>query len=251
MDAEPNVVQTPRYRVTHKLNAVNRVMRGEPMDDVADALGIEAELVEKWLKTFVSAGKNNLRFTCDPNEVPTLEALHLSAQKSFPTRLLNDCHSAASFFCAHFYGKNDTVHLWAMGVPDVVMVDINVAKLEAMRKMYPPEWEVVAGDAFAAARAFQAAGRTFDVVVCDTNTGMGPRVAFDEFNVFHSLCRKHLILMYNPTMFATLGVPPEAAPLSDALSQRLGREVLATDVIRRSSHAGGIYWCVFQATSAT
>lgn len=239
----------PRWRVSHKVDAVERVIRGEGAQQVAATLGAPLELVEKWHKQFCSAGKNHLRYTSDPDEVPNLDALRLSAQKAFPTRLLHGCNSAASFFCAQFYGKNDVVHLYEMGVPRVTLVDLDAGKLGVMRDLYPADWELIVGDAFDAARQFTSAGRKFDLVVCDPYSTLAGTVAFDHFGLFHSIASKFLLLLYSQEMFDDLQIEPQAEALSNAVARRTGLAATAIDVVKRSSHAGGIYWAVFRIDS--
>lgn len=238
-----------KFRVSHKMTAVERVMRGESLQTVAEGLGASVELVEKWHKQFASAGKNHLRYTCDPGEIPTLEALQLSAQKAFPTRLLHGCHSAASFFCAQFYGKNDVIHLYEMGVPQVTLVDLDTAKLAVMRNLYPQDWTILQADAFETAQRMLKESRKFDAVICDPYSSLGSRVAFDEFRVFQALASKLLLFMYSKEMFDELGIEPDVAALGAAVSKRSGVKAEAVDVIKRSSHAGGIYWGVFRGSA--
>jgi hypothetical protein len=240
--------QTPkRVRPRVKLAAVERVLSGESIARVAAKESLSEELLTKWHKAYTSAGKNALRYNNDPGELPTIKDLRLTAQKAFPGRLLHECRSAASFFCAAFYGKNDLIHVYNAGVPNVTMLDQDAEKLEHMRSIYPDHWETVCGDAFEIVKQLHADGKKYDAVVADMFTGEpGKKVAWDFYDHFSGITGKYLFLMYFQGMLDELGVPAEPAPLQEALIGKLGRPVNVVDLVRRSSHAGGMFWCVIR-----
>lgn len=246
----PNLAApAPAFRLKHKREAAERVIRGEAIEIVAASLHATSSQVEKWHKQYVSGGKNNLRYTCDENEIPPdLDAIEMSAQRAFPVRLLNQCNTAASFFCARYYGKNDTIHLYSMGVPHVTLIDNDAARTETMRSLYPQDWEVYIDDAFDVVRRFVANGRKFDMVVCDTHTTVADRANFSDLHLFTAIAAKYLLLMYQKKTFDALGISPEPAPLSAALTRELGFPVHARDVILRSTYCGGTYWSVIVPT---
>lgn len=231
--------------VKAKVEAVTRVMAGEEVQVVAASMGIEAPLVRKWERAFRSAGKNALRYTAEPDERPTLRGLRHAAQKAFPSWLVGPSRSAACFFVGQFYGKNDVVHLYSMGMRDVTLVDADADRLEHMASIYPDEWVTHVDDAFERARTWRDEGRTFDLVVCDPYTNMADKVAWDDFELFAALAEQYLCLLYTKDMFDRLGIEPEAAALGTALGGRLERSVTCLDVVRRSTHAGGVFWATF------
>lgn len=238
------------FRPKVKMEAVQAVLAGESSESVADRIGADPALVSGWHDSFLKAGKAALRFTGDPGEVPRLRDVQLTAQRAFPTRLLNDCRSAAAFFVAQFYGKNDVVHIYNAGIPRVTLVDVDRDKLDVMREIYPSDWDVLYEDAFAVAERFASEGRKFDLVTCDAYSPMSERVAWDTLDLWESIANRYLMLFYTTPMLEQLGAPPEAPVVADAVSARLGRPVRVIDLIKRSSHLGGVYWCVIGTDSS-
>jgi len=55
-----------------------------------------------------------------------------SARTAFPIPLVEGARTAASFFSAAFYGRNDVVYLDEVGVPHIMLVDIKAEQLAAM-----------------------------------------------------------------------------------------------------------------------
>jgi len=102
---------------------------------------------------------------------PTLEHVAQEA-RPYPTEILEGPELAESgllLFAAGFLGHNDAVHFAERGIP-CSAVDVDGARLEQMRQLYPPEWEFVEADAFEFARE-NVARRRWDVVSVDTFTG--------------------------------------------------------------------------------
>lgn len=87
----------------------------------------------------------------------------------YPTELLEGAGSALFLFGAGFLGANDAGHAAAAGVPSTV-VDIDEAKLEQMRGLYPDDWEFVRADAFDYIAA-QRGRRRWDLVSVDPFLG--------------------------------------------------------------------------------
>ncbi len=113
-----------------------------------------------------------------------------SAASAFPSPLVAGSQSAISFFAAAFLGRNDVVFLDRLGVPDVVLVDLDDEHLAVMAHIYPHVTETYAADAYAVARRMGQEGRAFDLVLCDPFTHDGWRVLDGNFDTFAALARK-------------------------------------------------------------
>jgi hypothetical protein len=230
-----------------KAALVEEVLRGEPVAAVAARAGVEGALIDEWVQAYRDAGRGALRHRLDEDEAPTLDLLALNAQRAFPLRLLHGCDSVLAFFCAQFYGKNDIIHVYNAGVPEVTLVDLDEAKLGVMKALYPATWTMRVGDAFAVAEEYRAQGRRFDAVICDPYTQMAKTVAWDHLRLFHAVARKYWFVLYTQQMFDELGIEPGSPHLAARLADKAGGPVDIQGVYRRSSHKGGIYWCVFRA----
>ena len=236
-----------RFHFKQKLEAVERILGGEDPAHVAASLGAQPDLVRKWHHLFGSAGRRALSYTSDEGERPRLEDLRTSAQKAFPIRRLHGCRSAISFFCAQFYGKNDIIHIYRMGVPNVTIVDLDGAKLATMKTLYPCGWDFVEGNAFEICKSLSAESRKFDLVTCDPYSSLAREVSWDNFDLFISISNRFLLLLYTQAMFDELGIDPEPKALSKRLTERMGRQISTVDITQRSTHAGGVYWCLFSS----
>lgn len=110
----------------------------------------------------------------DTGEV-TREELRARAAP-YPTEILAGCESALVLFGAAFLGVNDAIHFANAAIRAVTVVDIDGAKLDTMRPLYPSEWEFISADAFAFVGDRQTAGARYDVVSADPFTSLMPRV---------------------------------------------------------------------------
>ncbi len=113
-----------------------------------------------------------------------------SARNAFPVALVADAGTAASFFSAAFYGRNDVTYLDHLKIPDIVLVDIDQDKLATMAKIYPTVTETFAEDAFEVAARLRDRGRVFDVVLCDPYDGLSWPVLGPHFDRFAALARR-------------------------------------------------------------
>jgi len=244
MSAQESPTKKSKFRLKHKLEAVENVLGGSSTKHAAELVGASEELVEKWQDTYAKAGRNALRYTGDDGELPKLTDLERNAQRAFPIRLMHECDSVASFFCAQFYGRNDVVHVYKAGVPNVTLVDLDESKLEYMREIYPDNWEIVLEDAFAAAEHFAKEGRKFDAVICDPYSNLAPVVALEQLDNFLKITSKYFLFFCTNDILKTLGTDANVDEFAMKYSEHLGKTVQVKDLIFRSSHAGGVYWCV-------
>lgn len=238
----------PALRLQAKVAAVERVLGGARCEDAAHEIGVGPDRLERWVRAYVAAGKEGVRYTADPGEVPSLRGVLGAVQSGFPSYIVGQAQSAAAFFCAEFYGRTDVVHLYRLGLRAVHLIDIDAAKLAAMAGMYPPSWTITTGDAFKVVQDMQNAGQVFDLVTSDAYAA--DTVAFEWFDTFAAIARQHLVLNFRQRMFDALAISPEASELSAAMTTHRGAATRCVDVARRSTHDGGMYWATFEAKPA-
>lgn len=273
-----------RISIRTKLEVVKRLLQGSTLISVAADFGVRPEVAECWRdrfvgsgakaiqsvrphsknipelwarnesdfalspigKAFLRAGRRSLGHEFGPGEIPTLEEIEDIAQRGFPSEHLQ-VQSAAAFFAARFYGKNDVIHLCIAGVPYVHCVDTDTVRLEIMRKVYPEKWSYDVGDAYALARRFREEGRIFDVTIADCPNQMALRVLFADFENFIGITRQHLFCYFNREMFNELGIQPTAESLGRRLSDRWQAAIVVEQLALRSSAYGGTYWAIVRA----
>lgn len=83
----------------------------------------------------------------------------------FPTALLQGVRTGLVLFAAGFYGEHDAIWFAQAGVK-TTCVDRNADKIAHMEKLYPRDWEFVAGDVF----DFTLTTRRWDVVTLDADS---------------------------------------------------------------------------------
>ncbi len=221
---------------------VSEVLAGKRASEVAAAGGVDAATLEHWTREFRRHGLRGLGYEFAPGEIPTLEELRAIAQRGFPVELCRGARSAAGFFAARFYGRNDIIHVHGAGVPEVDLIDIDAERMRVMSQVYPAHWNYVTGDAWEAAARYRDAGRVFDMVICDCTAEMAASVLTDRLALFQAITGKVLLVYGNKEMFARLGAADTAASLGSALSARNARPVKVRQLAWRSSTHGGTYW---------
>jgi hypothetical protein len=144
----------------------------------------------------------------------------------FPQELLAGCHSALMLFCAAFYGRNDCVWVEEAGITDVLAIDVDARKLDAMREIYPASWIFACTDAFSAAHVLKAGYA--DLVCVDAFGGDDAERALSMLDDWCRLARKAVVL-------TTIGKAEHEAP--NGWTSRF---------VHRSDHLGGCYWLVLE-----
>jgi hypothetical protein len=229
------------FRLSQKVGAVEKVLNGQSVSKVSRELGIDSQRLEKWVKKYKGAGKNALRFVGDPDEKPTLRDLELGAHSAFPTQILNGCQTAASFYSAQLYGKNDVIHLYKCGVESVDLVDLNAEKLESMKELYPNINKIHCEDVFGALNRWVTQKTRFDVVISDPYTHHC-REAWEKKDDFFKITQK--VYVANLTHDVLNGETELEKLRSNLLPQDHDFEVFS--LVKRSSLDGGVYWVVFK-----
>ncbi len=168
-----------------------------------------------------------------------------SAARTFPTPLVEGARTAVSFFCAAFFGRNDVVFLDHLGIPDVVLVDLNHEHLDVMAKIYPGITETHAEDAYAVAKRMASQPRRFDVVTCDPFTNESWRVFADHFDTFSVLARRSWVTGVMVGDLEQVGIPATLGGVQSWLDAHGRRGWEATWLEVRNS-ATGLSWLGLQ-----
>jgi len=161
---------------------------------------------------------------------------------TFPAEVVRDATSAACFFGAAFHGRNDAVHLADLGLADVVVVDVDDAKLAKMRTIYPSTWRFVVGDAYAAARDMASRGERADVVVADAWQSECAR-ALDELPLWFSVAKRHVLVTVAKPWLDERSLAPDVASLQAWLDGR-GIAARVERLHFRAGWSGGTWWLV-------
>jgi O-antigen/teichoic acid export membrane protein len=161
---------------------------------------------------------------------------------TFPRAAFADATSAACFFGAAFHGRNDAVHLADAGLADVLVVDVDDAKLAAMRAVYPPSWRFVVGDAYAVARDMADRGERADLVVADAWQSECAR-ALDELPLWLSVARRRVLVTVAKPWLDEHGLAPDVGALQAWLDGR-GIAASVEALHRRADWSGGTWWLV-------
>ena len=170
-----------------------------------------------------------------------------SSEQTFPCDILAGCNSAAVFFCAAFYGRQDVIHMLNHGVSELWLNDMDVEKLNKMAALYGAANRLLPGDAYAVARELASAGRKFDVVNCDPFTNQMMNVLVDEYAVFSALADKWFITGATGLLFAEMGVEATAEALTKWMQSKGHADAYVERLVQRnSSYQDGVYWVVFK-----
>ena len=164
-----------------------------------------------------------------------------SAERAFPSELLQGAGSAISFFSAAFFGRNDVTYLDRLGIPDITLVDVDGPKVAAMAQIYSTVTQVHAEDAFAVAQRLRQDGARYDVVVCDPFTDMGFPIIADHFEDFSALARRVLVTGIRTADLEQAGVEPTIAGVQDWFTAR-GHGEWEVAWLRMRNSSTGLQW---------
>ncbi len=146
--------------------------------------------------------------------------------ESYPRLELEGCRTALVLFAAAFYGRQDAYWLADAGLR-ATCVDIDLARLQKMQRIYPADWHWVVGDAYAYAGDRWRRGARYDVVSLDPNTNQFDHCA-EMLAMWCTLARRLVVLGAAADTY--MRVPD-------------GWELV--DMRKRSRFQGGVYWAVF------
>ncbi len=144
----------------------------------------------------------------------------------FPRDVLYGMEDALVFFAAGFYGRQDAFWIAEAGMR-ATCIDIRCENLNAMKDVYPSDWEFICRDVWQARYEYPMV----DVVTVDCGSQDFERVAAYA-DRFCALARHFAILGTGEN--SMLVAPP-------------GFEL--NRLIKRSDYAGGTYWAVLERTS--
>jgi hypothetical protein len=121
-------------------------------------------------------------------EYATLEHVSMQA-RPYPAHLLEGCDTGLCLFAAAFLGHNDAIHFAEAGIVGTCL-DVDEARLQAMRAIYPREWSFHTADAWEWARGAREEAFVWDVVSADSFTGAMLRRSLDSLDLWCSLARE-------------------------------------------------------------
>lgn len=116
---------------------------------------------------------------------PPLDAISRVA-RPYPAHLLADCDTGLVLFAAAFMGHNDAIH-FARRDLETTCVDVDGAKLEEMRGLYPDSWTFVEADAWEFARRSR---KKWDAVSADTFSGDAMQRSLSDLELWCSRARR-------------------------------------------------------------
>ena len=196
---------------------------------------------------FLFHPKSPAHFKGPPGDEAFHEIKSRANPKKFPLEIVGDCASAASFFCAAFQGFNDVVHLHRKGFSELLLIDLDGEKLDAMRDIYRgEEVRFEQGDAFEVAHRLRKEKRKFDLVITDPWSNIMRRTAVDDLPLFTGLASKWYLSGLTGVDFEQMGIKPNVAAFNGWLAAN-GRGAYRIDrlILRNPAHQNGIYWVVF------
>ncbi len=234
-----------KFRARKKWELVQQAISGKDITALAKAEGIDVDFIEKWVKIATKQAINALRYTKEPWELPTIEDMTRVAQKAFPLQYLRKVDSAICFFVAQHYGANDIIHLRNIGVPDVTLIDLDEERLNYMKNIYPSSWKYEIGDAFTIAERKYSQGVFVDLVIADPYTSLQNKIMSNGLEPFISLTNRYYMQMISIRELQIVTEEHNIENLKMAILD-LDLNGKLVDLVKRSTHAGGIYWGVFE-----
>lgn len=149
----------------------------------------------------------------------------LADETTFPLRVLEDRQTALVLFCAGFYGVQDAVFVADAGL-QAVCVDVDVERVDVMRRIYPSGWDFVVDNVYEYAADTRLSPR--DVVTVDCPSGHFDRCA-DMVERWCELATEAVVL---GSGFATVVLAPTGWSV--------------TETIKRTDYRGGVFWTVLE-----
>ena len=152
-------------------------------------------------------------------------------------------HSAACFFCAAFYGKNDVAHVRDRGIKDVLLVDNNADKMKTMSGKYPGRWQYMVGDVYEVVKGLPDA--RYDLVICDQWTSQMVDVLGTHFVEFYRVAGSVMILGLTQEWYTRMSGDSSmvtAGAVQDLLESMHGRSFGSLFLVYRSALCGGCWW---------
>lgn len=111
---------------------------------------------------------------------------------TFPTELLSNDKTGLCLFGAGFLGRNDAIHMRDAGMHATV-VDIDEMKMQAMKPLYPVDWDFTTADVWVYAQLATQFDLTWDVVSVDPPVALLDR-AVEDIGLWLSLTDEVLVL---------------------------------------------------------
>ena len=179
----------------------------------------------------------------------SIDEIRQSAQKRFPSKYLEGAQSAVCLFGATTNGRTDLIHLYDSGFRNVVVVDGNKAKLDAVTLAFPDGWsyENLQGLEYCGRRLRQEGPA--DIVIADGSRRTVDSLWENQLPVILAITRKWLIARVSANYLAEYEFTPTPEDISQLCLFLHGVEVKCAELIKRTSGEGGTYWAVIQGVA--
>jgi hypothetical protein len=211
--------------------------------------GAEEALVGQLCRFYREGIIQELAYTEDRGEIPSLEKLSELGSPAFPAEYVNGKNTALCVFVTLFLGKNDVIRLYKAGVKHVTLVDNDADGMADMRLIYPAHWTYIVSDYRDFLDSAAARGLRYDLVVVDQPIALTQEAAWDHFPSLLALFTDTLMISYTQGMVEALGWDGnDLGKLSTNISSRFSCsvEVLTLSHRYRDNRVGDLYWMVMR-----
>ncbi|HVT30285.1 MAG TPA: hypothetical protein VHE81_19905 [Lacipirellulaceae bacterium] len=208
-----------------------------------ETVGLPAPVAVEAVEIFRAGMLEGLVYTADIGEVPSVQAVSRIAGP-FPSSCLEGLSSALCLFTCAQYGRQDVIHMFKAGIPDVTLVDLNAENMERMKRIYQSNWSYETADYRMFLSSAVAAKAQYDLVTADPDIALAYDVAGPHLKELASIARKTLCLMYTAELLESDGYNAGGLEqMSRSVSSRSGCRLKVVEVMRR---ANTVYWAVIQ-----
>lgn len=206
--------------------------------------GLPPRLLQRVREAFAAGALRALRWTEDPEEVPTIEIIREQAPAAFPHRAIRGCRNVLCLFSAWFYGRSDVIHVHDAAPERATLVDLHGPSLDDMRLIYPAHWRYVCADFRDFLAQAEADDISYDLIVSDPFRGVETAIAWELLPAIMRLCSKTFVTNYFVEMFKELGVAAnDVDGLSRAVRERTGVDATVTEIVLRNPDVSWVVMC--------
>jgi hypothetical protein len=183
-----------------------------------------------------------LGYTSDTGEIPSARSLARVAGPFPSSGVFEGISTAACLFTCAQYGRQDVIHVYKAGIPDVTLVDLEPNKMEQMKRIYRPEWTYKIGDYRDFLASTIAAKIQYDLVTADPPIPLSGEIAGERLGDLVTIARKVLCTLYTTEYLEKDGYKAGGLEqMSRSISNRTGRNLKVMEVTHRNLE---FYWAV-------